>query len=196
MTSEEGFNTEQEYNPFRSTSSQQTYDQELDTYYNRDNYNNYYKRNNISSHCQQQPKVRPTQNNVKQIRQTQRRNNPCDRNGIQLRCHICNSIYHMAQNCLEKCTLYAQEVVLYQSDFDHPEQSKTLFSESWNPAAVVSGFTNTLAGKAWYNCCIASLSKNKKQKIKHHAPENTYRFGDGKLLPALQNVNVPISLGN
>ena len=31
----EGFNTGQEYNPFRSTNSQQTYDQELDTYYNR-----------------------------------------------------------------------------------------------------------------------------------------------------------------
>ena len=33
MSIEEGFNTEQENNPFRSTNSQQTYDQELDTYY-------------------------------------------------------------------------------------------------------------------------------------------------------------------
>ena len=32
MSIEEGFNTEQEYNPFRSTNSQQTYDQELDTF--------------------------------------------------------------------------------------------------------------------------------------------------------------------
>ena len=33
----------------------------------------------------------------------------------------------MAQNCPEKCdTLYTQEVVLCQSDFDHPEQLKTL----------------------------------------------------------------------
>ena len=37
MTIEEGFNTEQEYNPFRSTYSQQTYDQELDTYYTTNN---------------------------------------------------------------------------------------------------------------------------------------------------------------
>ena len=33
MSKEERFNTEQEYNPFRSTNSQQTYDQKLDTYY-------------------------------------------------------------------------------------------------------------------------------------------------------------------
>ena len=35
MTIQEGFNIEQEYNPHRSTKSQQTYNQELDTYYNR-----------------------------------------------------------------------------------------------------------------------------------------------------------------
>ena len=103
----------------------------------------------------------------------------------------------MAQNCPEKYgTLYTQEVVLYQSDFDHPEQLKTLVSESWNSAVLDSGTTNTVAGEVWYNCYITSLNKNKKQKIKHHAPENTYRFGDGKLFPALQNFDMPISLGS
>ena len=114
MAIEEGFNTEQEYNPFRSTNSQQTYDQELDTYYSRGNYHNYNRRNNISRHYQQQPKVRSTQNNMKQMQKTQQRKNPCYRNGIQLRCHICESIYYMAQNCPEKYdTLYTQEVVFY-----------------------------------------------------------------------------------
>ena len=61
----EGFNTEQEYSPFRSTNSQQTYDQELDSYYNRGNYLNYNRRNNISRHYQRQRKVRSTQNNMK-----------------------------------------------------------------------------------------------------------------------------------
>ena len=37
MAIEEGFNTDQEYNPFKSTNSQQTFDQELDTYYNKGN---------------------------------------------------------------------------------------------------------------------------------------------------------------
>ena len=101
MAIEEGFNTEQEYNPFRSTNSLQTCDQELDTYYSRGNYHNYNRRNNISRHYQQQPKVRSTQKNMKQMQQTQQRKNPCYRNSIQLQCHICESIYYMAQNCPE-----------------------------------------------------------------------------------------------
>ena len=38
----------------------------------------------------------------------------------------------MVQNCPEKYdTLYTEDV-LYQSNFDHPKQFKTLVSESWN----------------------------------------------------------------
>ena len=130
------------------------------------------------------------------MQQTQPRKNPCDRNGIQLRCHICKSIYHMAQNCPERYdTLYTQ-VVLYQSDLDHPEQLKTLVSDSWNSAVLDSGATNAVAGAVWYNCYITALNENEKQKIKYHTLENTYRFGDGKLFPALQNVDKPMSLGS
>ena len=130
------------------------------------------------------------------MQQTQQRKNPCNRNSIQLRCQK-QSIYHMAQNCPEKYdTLYTQEVVLYQSDFDHPEQLKTLVSESWNSAVLDSAATHTVAGEVWYNYYITSLNENEKQRIKHHTPGNTYRFGDGKLFPALQNVDIPISLGS
>ena len=93
-------------------------------------------------------------------------------------------------------TLYTQEVVFYQSDFYHPEKLKTLVSESWNAAVLDSGAINTVAGKVYHNCYINSLNKNEKRKIKHHTPGNTYRFGDGKLFPALQNVNIPIALGS
>ena len=131
------------------------------------------------------------------MQRAQRRINPCDRNGIQLSCHICQNIYHMAQNCPEKYgTLNTQEVVLYQSDFDHPEQLKTLVSESWNSAVLDSHANNKVAGEVWYNCYITNLNKNEKQKIKHHTLGNTYRFVDGKLFPALQNVDIPISLGS
>ena len=93
------------------------------------------------------------------MQQTQRRKNPCDRNDLQLRCHICKSIYHMAQNCPEKYNaLYTQENVLYQSDFDHPEQLKTPVSESWNSAVLDGGATNTVADEVWYNCYITSLN--------------------------------------
>ena len=103
----------------------------------------------------------------------------------------------MAQNCPEKHdTLYTQEAVPYQSDFEHPEQLKTLVLELWNSSVLDSGATNTVAGKVWYNCYITGLNENEKQKIEPHTPGNTYRFGDGKLFPALQNVDIPISLGS
>ena len=70
--------------------------------HNRSNYYNYNRRNIISRHYQQQPKVRSTQNNMKQIQQIQWWKNPGDRNGIQLRCHICESHHHVTLNCPEK----------------------------------------------------------------------------------------------
>ena len=39
---------------------------------------------------------------MKQTQQTQQQKTPCDRNDTQLRCHICKSVYHVAQNCPEK----------------------------------------------------------------------------------------------
>ena len=71
----------------------------------------------------------------------------------------------MTQNCPEKCDLcYTQEVILFQSDFDHREQIKNLAYESWNTAVLDSGATNTVAGKEWYNFYISSLSFDEKTK--------------------------------
>ena len=125
MTLQEDVSIDQEYNPFRMNSQQTAYDQEQDIFYNRGNYRNYNRRNNNNRQYQQQTRTRPSQNLQRQIHLPNRRKNPCDRNGTQLKCHICESIYHMAQNCPGKFdTLYTQEVILYQSDFDHPEQLK------------------------------------------------------------------------
>ena len=54
----EEFNTQQECNLFRSTNTQQKYDQEMDTYSGRGNYRIYSRRNNISRHYQQQLNMR------------------------------------------------------------------------------------------------------------------------------------------
>ena len=72
---------------------------------------------------------------------------------------------------------------------------KTLVSESWNAAVLDSGATNTVAGEVWCNCYITSLNESEKQKIKQHPSGKTNRSGDGKLVPALKNVDIPISLG-
>ena len=70
---------------------------------------------------------------------------------MQLKCHI--FVYNISQNCPEQIdTYYTQEVVLRQSDFDQPEQLKTLLSESWNTPILDSGATNTVAGESWFVC--------------------------------------------
>ena len=43
---------------------------------------------------------------------------------------------------------------------------------------------------------MSSFSENEKQKVQFQPVNNTYRFGDGKLFPTLQNVDIPIILGN
>ena len=130
---------ENEYNLFRDTPT----DQDYDTYYTRGNYHNYQHKPNPMNRPYQhntRPRTSPTFNRQQRNR---RGKNPSDQNGILLGCNIYESIYHMAQNCPEKSDLYyTQEVILFQSYFDHPEQIRNLAS-----AVLDSGATNTVAGK-------------------------------------------------
>ena len=41
---------------------------------------------------------------------------------------------------------------------------------------------------------ISSLSFDKKTKIRHHKGNNIYRFGDGNLFTAIENVDITIVL--
>ena len=90
---------------------------------------------------------------------------------------------------------YTQEVVLNQSDFDHPVKLKNLESETWNAAVLDSGATNTVASKIWFNCYINSSNSEEKSKIQHHIGTNVYRFGNGKLVQAVENKDLPIVMG-
>ena len=90
---------------------------------------------------------------------------------------------------------YTQEVVLNQSDFDHPDKLKNLESETWNAAVLDSGATNTVASKIWFNCYINSSNSEEKSKIQHHIGTNVYRFGNGKLVQAVENKDLPIVMG-
>ena len=141
--------------------------------------------------------MRTSQNSIKYPALNPERKSPCEENGVQLKFYICDSVYHMVQNCPEKSgTYYTQEVLLYQSDFGHPEQLKTLVCESLNIAVLDSGATNTTVGESWFNCYMSSLSEYEKQKIQYHPVNNTYRFGNGKLFPTYQNIDIRKILGN
>ena len=91
------------------------------------------------------PRPSPTFNRQQHKR---RGKDPRDFNGMQLQCNIFESMYHVAQNCLEKHDLYyTQEVTLFQSDFDHPEKIKNLAPESWNAEVLDSRPMDTVVGE-------------------------------------------------
>ena len=78
-------------------------------------------------------------------------------NGVQLGCLFCESIYHFAQHCLEtkRQDTFSQEIVLFETDYDHPAKLRNLVSELRNAAILDSGTTNTVTGKSWMNTYIA-----------------------------------------
>ena len=90
--------SEHEYNPFQDSMNQYS-SEEFETLYNKGNYRNYaqkYNHQNRQTHQTFKPRTPVHYNNRKQQQPKARRNkNPCDKNGTQLRCYICQSIYHM-----------------------------------------------------------------------------------------------------
>ena len=93
-----------------------------------------------------------------------------DKNGVQTRCAICQSINHWAQNCPDNInsefnTYVVNEVVLHQSDYDNPQELKHLMSETWSSAVLDCGASKTVCGKEWLNQYITNLPEQDQQRI-------------------------------
>ena len=127
------------------------------------------------------------------MQRAQRRINPCDRNDIQLS-HMPKHLPYGSE--LPREIWYS----IHTRSCSLPIwfwPSRTFENTCIKSLAVLdSGATNTVAGEVWNNCYIINLNENEKQNIKHHTTGNTYWLGDGKLFPALQNVDIPISMGS
>lgn len=86
--------------------------------------------------------------------------NPCNRNGVQLTCLVCKSIYHFAQNCPEaksQDTFFSQEIILFKADYHRPTQLRNLFLETRNATILDSGAINTVTGKPRMDTYIDTL---------------------------------------
>ena len=98
--------------------------------------------------------------------------NPFDKNGIQTRCTVCQSINHWSQDCpdninTEHSTYIVNEVVLHQTDYDSQQELKYLMSETWSTALLNCGAIKTVCGKEWLNQYISNLPEHQKQNIKY-----------------------------
>ena len=161
----EGFDTQNnnEYYPFRDSQEDtykpidnkfQSYENQNETFFNRNNYQPRSKimyRNNQYNYQQTQRSNQTTRYKQPLPKQyTKHKKNPCDCIGIQLRCLICKSVYHFAQNCSEtrnQDTFFSQEVVLFQADYDHPAKLKNLVAESRNSAILDRETSNMVTGE-------------------------------------------------
>ena len=118
---------------------------------------------------------------LKQKKQTQctktvsgeKEEKPCDCHSAQLRCLVCEIIYHFVQNYPEiKSQDTSQETVLFETDYDHPDKLRNLVSESRNAAILDSGATNTVTDKLWINSYIDTLEEVEKVKFRCKESKN------------------------
>ena len=179
----EGFDTQNnnEYYPFRDSQEDtskpidnkfQSYENQNETFFNRNNYQPRSKimyRNNQYNYQQTQRSNQTTRYKQPLPKQyTKHKKNPCDCIGIQLRCLICKSVYHFAQNCSEtrnQDTFFSQEVVLFQADYDHPAKLKNLVAESRNSAILDRETSNMVTGEnhGWIHVLKAEMIKTRQK---------------------------------
>ena len=88
------------------------------------------------------------------------------------------------------------DLLLFQTDFDHPNQLEGLLSESWNCAVLDCGASKTVCGKAWLKRYESSLPIHEYQKIQLTESSSVYRFGDGQKVQSIGNVKLPAVIGS
>ena len=124
--------------------------------------------------------------------------NPKDKDGNYTRCTICESINHWTPNCPDNQdhnNTFYNEIVLYQSDYDHPSKFLSLVDESRNAAVLDSGASKTVCGESWFNTFQDSLNDNDRNKIQFQDSSSQYKFGDGAQVTAITSATIPIVIG-
>ena len=130
--------------------------------------------------------------------------NPLDQNRIQTRCKIRQSVNHWSQNGpdnnnTEHNTYVVNEVVLYQTDYDSPQEFKHLMSEIWSSALLDCGASKIVCDKERLNQHISNLPEHQQQKVPkttNYTPsKHVHCFGDGRKITAIESVTFPAKIG-
>ena len=141
--------------------------------------------------------------------------NPPDPAGNTTRCVICDSVNHWANDCPDKrpsrrsrptymashtsvpaSDSMTDDIVMFQSDFDHPSNLRTLVAESWNHAVLDSGASKTVCGAIWLANYVDSLSDTDKATVTYSNSTNSFCFGDGQQVQSQSMVRLPAYLGD
>ena len=90
------------------------------------------------------------------------------------------------------------EIIMHQSCEQKSENTDTinnLVSETFHAAVLDSGATKTVAGKLWFDEYLNVLSDGDKNMVKYNTPNSVYKFGDGRGVKSLNNVDIPVIIG-
>ena len=112
---------------------------------------------------------------------------------------ICYNINHCAQNCPDReneNTFIVNEVVLYQSDFDNPNELKNLTSETLSSALLDCGTSKTVCGKEWLTQYVKNLSDEDQQEVSFGHSNHIYRFEDGRKIESIHSAKIPATIGS
>lgn len=128
-----------------------------------------------------------------------RNKNPNNQFGQPSRCSICQSVMHWAKDCPHRTesqenTFY--QVVLFQSDLEHPNALPSLVHESLSSGILDCGASKTCCGITWFNHYLESLNSDEQNKIRYYPSNSQYKFGDGKTTVAMKGAEIPIWLGS
>ena len=142
----------------------------------------------------------PPQASQTKISFARKGHNPPGPQGNPICCIVCDSINNWANDCLDRrppsrrsSHTYmvsappsagpsdnpTNEIIMFQSDFDHPTNLRTLVSELWNHAVLDSGASKTVCGSMWLSTYVDSLSDSDKLAVAYSDSNNSFCFGDG-----------------
>ena len=135
--------------------------------------------------------------------------NPRDADGNYLKCHLCESNMHFKRDCphveqkqnqgasaLETSLAPDDEVneAFKVSDYSY-EDKQVLMSETANAAVLDSACSKTVAGRAWKEMYLASLSANERRQVKFLPGGTTFKFGAGNKMKSKEGMEIPCDIG-
>ena len=133
---------------------------------------------------------------------TKRRVNPRDFSGNIMRCNVCESIRHFQGDCPDAWenlnrNSEANEVEdvkeVHVSDYSF-EDKQVLICEAFNAAVLDSACSKTVAGKAWKDAYIESLSPYERSQVKTFPGGTRFKFGGEAKRESLERVQLPATI--
>ena len=135
------------------------------------------------------------------------RTNPLNRDGEPNSCMICNSIYHYAKFCPKaanrdndnyeknKNRIVNWCMFIGCASSDKNTKLEDLIEETDGHGILDSGCSNTVCGERWMAKFTEKLSDEERQEMKFESSDQSFTFGDGRIVKSKMRVTIPCWMG-